>query len=64
MGTLIPRLPQNGEVMMSTIDHMEYEKVFLSALGRCWKGYDILENDPLKYQIYTYEVGFPLGADA
>lgn len=50
--------------MMSTIDHMEYEKVFLSALGRCWKGYDILENDPLKYQIYTYEVGFPLGADA
>lgn len=64
MGALISRLTQNGEVMMSTINNMEYEKVFLSALGRCWKGYDILENDQLKYQIYTYEVGFPFGTDA
>lgn len=51
------RMTKNGEVMMSTIDNMNYEGVFLSALGRCWKGFDILENNPMQYQIYTYEVG-------
>ncbi|KAK8811901.1 hypothetical protein WA556_004061 [Blastocystis sp. ATCC 50177/Nand II] len=48
-------MTKNGEVMMSTIDNMNYEGVFLSALGRCWKGFDILENNPMQYQIYTYE---------
>lgn len=41
---------------MSTINQMNYEEVFLSSLTRCWKGFDIFEGDPLKYQIYTYEV--------
>ena len=41
---------------MSTINQMDCEEVFLSALGRCWRGFDIFENDPLQYQIYTYEV--------
>lgn len=42
---------------MSTINQMDCEEVFLSALGRCWRGFDIFESDPLQYQIYTYEVG-------
>ena len=46
----------DGDVMISTLNQMDYEDVFLSSLGRCWKGFDIFENDPLKYQIYTYEV--------
>lgn len=46
----------NGEVMMSTIKQMNNEGVFLSSLGRCWNGFNILDGDPLKYQIYTYEV--------
>ena len=41
---------------MSTINQMECEEVFLSALGRCWEGFDIFDSDPLEYQIYTYEV--------
>lgn len=49
-------LANNGEIMMSTINQMNYEEVFLSSLTRCWKGFDIFEGDPLKYQIYTYEV--------
>ena len=48
-------LANNGEIMMSTINQMNYEEVFLSSLTRCWKGFDIFEGDPLKYQIYTYE---------
>lgn len=55
---MMDRLACNGNVMMSTINQMEHEDVFLSALGRCWKGFNIFENDPLKYQIYVYEVGF------
>ena len=35
---------------------MNNEGVFLSSLGRCWNGFNILDGDPLKYQIYTYEV--------
>ena len=41
---------------MSTLHQMEYEEVFLSALARCWKGFDIFTDDALQYQIYTYEV--------
>ena len=41
---------------MSTLHQMEYEEVFLSALTRCWKGFDIFTDDALQYQIYTYEV--------
>lgn len=52
----IGSLANNGEIMMSTINQMNYEEVFLSSLTRCWKGFDIFEGDPLKYQIYTYEV--------
>ena len=52
-------LSMNGEVMMSTIKQMSNEGVFLSSLGRCWNGFNILDGDPLKYQIYTYEVSFP-----
>ena len=52
-------LSMNGEVMMSTIKQMSNEGVFLSSLGRCWHGFNILDGDPLKYQIYTYEVLFP-----
>ncbi|KAK8796264.1 hypothetical protein WA171_004225 [Blastocystis sp. BT1] len=48
-------LSKDGEVVMSTINQMDCEEVFLSALGRCWRGFDIFENDPLQYQIYTYE---------
>ena len=50
------RLTKDGEVIMSTINQMECEEVFLSALGRCWEGFDIFESNPLEYQIYTYEV--------
>lgn len=53
---MMARLACNGNVMMSTINQMEHEDVFLSALGRCWKGFNIFENDPLQYQIYVYEV--------
>ena len=38
------------------VEQMEYEEVFLSALARCWKGFDIFTDDALQYQIYTYEV--------
>lgn len=56
MNTLWSSLSKDGEVVMSTINQMDCEEVFLSALGRCWRGFDIFENDPLQYQIYTYEV--------
>lgn len=55
------RLTKDGDVIMSTIKQMECEEVFLSALGRCWSGFDIFEKDPLEYQIYTYEVRFGRG---
>lgn len=49
-------LSKDGDVIMSTLRQMEYEEVFLSALARCWKGFDIFTDDALQYQIYTYEV--------
>ncbi|KAK8796560.1 hypothetical protein WA588_000690 [Blastocystis sp. NMH] len=48
-------LSKDGDVIMSTLHQMEYEEVFLSALARCWKGFDIFTDDALQYQIYTYE---------
>ena len=51
-------LTLNGEVVVSTVDNMEYEEVFLSSICRCWRGFDIFEGNPLQYQIYTYEVSF------